>query len=210
MRNWDILDETGVCRANEDYKDAQIVCNELNIPLHEVNFVKEYWNNVFCNLMKEYQTGYTPNPDILCNKYIKFDLFYKYAVNKLGADAIATGHYARTSFGDYLEHFMAGESERLIYNADQMIVHVNVFLDVRLLVANDETKDQTFFLCQVQQEALRRTMFPLGSIKKADVKRIAMDNNFEKLALKRESMGICFIGPRNFQDFIAEVTINTS
>ncbi|XP_050305844.1 mitochondrial tRNA-specific 2-thiouridylase 1 [Anthonomus grandis grandis] len=185
MKNWDIADEKGSCRADEDYKDASYICNQLNIKLHHVNFVKEYWNEVFCNLIKEYESGMTPNPDILCNRNVKFNYFYKYAMEHLKADAIATGHYARTSFGPYLENFNPNES-------------------VRLLRAEDARKDQTFFLCQVRQEALRRTMFPLGDLIKFEVKQLAAQNNLEKIALKHESMGICFIGSRNFQEFIQE------
>ncbi|GJQ78256.1 hypothetical protein Trydic_g22099, partial [Trypoxylus dichotomus] len=106
MQNWDITDEQGICLASEDYKDAQLVCNKLEIPLIHANFVKEYWNDVFVDLIKDYESGYTPNPDILCNRHIKFDSFYKYAKEKLNADAIATGHYALTSFGPFLENFI--------------------------------------------------------------------------------------------------------
>ncbi|ENN74530.1 hypothetical protein YQE_08854, partial [Dendroctonus ponderosae] len=185
MRNWDIADETGTCRADEDFKDANYVCNQLNIKLHHVNFVKEYWNEVFSNLVKDYETGLTPNPDILCNRHVKFKYFYNYAMDQLNADAIATGHYAKTSFGPYLDQFKTNES-------------------VRLLMAEDPVKDQTFFLCQIEQEALRRTMFPLGGLAKWEVKQLAVENSLEKFAIKRESMGICFIGSRNFQDFIKE------
>ncbi|CAG9765644.1 unnamed protein product [Ceutorhynchus assimilis] len=185
MKNWDIADEKGSCRADEDYKDASQLCKQLNIKLHHVNFVKEYWNEVFCNLVKEYETGNTPNPDILCNRNVKFNYFYKYSMEHLKADAIATGHYANTSFGPYLEHYNPNEG-------------------VKLLRAKDTKKDQTFFLCQVQQEALKKTMFPLGNLMKWEVKHIATENNLEKFAFKHESMGICFIGSRNFQDFIEE------
>ncbi|EFA07642.2 mitochondrial tRNA-specific 2-thiouridylase 1 [Tribolium castaneum] len=185
MQNWDIADEKGYCSADADYKDAALVCDKLDIKLTHVNFVKHYWNEVFSNLIKEYETGNTPNPDVLCNRNIKFNYFYKYARNELGADAIATGHYARTSFGSYLEH----------YNPEK---------GVRLLNAVDWFKDQTFFLCQVNQEALQRTMFPLGDLMKPEVKKIARENGLEKIARKKESMGICFIGNRKFQDFIRE------
>ncbi|XP_066245078.1 mitochondrial tRNA-specific 2-thiouridylase 1 [Euwallacea similis] len=185
MRNWDIADEKGHCRSNEDLKDASYVCDKLNIPLHQVNFVKEYWNEVFSHLIKDYENGGTPNPDILCNKNVKFKHFFKYARDCLKADAIATGHYARTSFGSYLENYRP--------NAN-----------VRLLQAQDIRKDQTFFLSQLQQQALRRTMFPLGDLMKWEVKHIAAEHGLERIALKPESMGICFIGSRNFQDFIKE------
>ncbi|XP_066143682.1 mitochondrial tRNA-specific 2-thiouridylase 1 [Euwallacea fornicatus] len=185
MRNWDIADEKGNCRADEDLKDASYICDKLNIPLHQVNFVKEYWNEVFSHLLKDYESGDTPNPDILCNKNVKFKHFFEYAQCCLKADAIATGHYARTSFGSYLENYKPNTN-------------------VRLLRAQDIRKDQTFFLCQLQQQVLRRTMFPLGDLTKWEVKHIAVEHGLERIALKPESMGICFIGSRNFQDFIKE------
>ncbi|XP_060536422.1 mitochondrial tRNA-specific 2-thiouridylase 1 [Cylas formicarius] len=185
MKNWDIADETGKCTADEDFKDASDLCERLNIKLHRVNFVKQYWNEVFCDLIKEYEHGYTPNPDVLCNRRIKFNHFSKFAFEELEADAIATGHYAKTSFGNFLEN----------YNANQA---------VRLLRPKDLRKDQTFFLCQVRQEPLRRTMFPLGDLRKSEVKRIAAENHLERYSQKPESMGICFIGSRNFQHFIGE------
>ncbi|CAH0551031.1 unnamed protein product [Brassicogethes aeneus] len=188
MQNWDIADEKGSCSTSKDYRDASIVCDKLKINLHPVNYVKEYWNEVFINLIKEYEVGCTPNPDILCNKNIKFKYFYNYAKCILNADAIATGHYAKTSFGPYLEN----------YQMDK---------DVSMLLAADKKKDQTFFLCQIEQEALRRTMFPLGNLHKSQVKNIALENGLEKYARKKESMGICFIGSRNFQNFIKEYII---
>ncbi|KAH0808668.1 hypothetical protein GEV33_014123 [Tenebrio molitor] len=185
MQNWDITDEKGYCSADADYKDALFVCDRLNIKLTHVNFVKHYWNEVFCNLIREYESGNTPNPDILCNRNVKFNYFYKYAINELGADAIATGHYAKTSFGPFLENYDPRRG-------------------VRLYCARDALKDQTFFLCQVKQDALQRTMFPLGDLMKSQVKQISLSNGFEKIAWKKESMGICFIGNRNFKDFIRE------
>ncbi|XP_018333111.1 uncharacterized protein LOC108742407 isoform X2 [Agrilus planipennis] len=152
MQNWDIKDEMGICTSDEDFKDASEVCKKLNVPIYYVNFVKEYWNEVF----REYLHG----------------------------DAIATGHYARTSFGSYLENYSD--------------------VKVKLLRPYDEMKDQTFFLSQVKQEALRHTMFPLGTLLKSEVKNIALQNGFQKVSRKKESMGICFIGNRNFQSFIAE------
>ncbi|KAL1512866.1 hypothetical protein ABEB36_002378 [Hypothenemus hampei] len=185
MKNWDISDEKGSCRADEDYKDAAYVCEKLKIKLHHVNFVKEYWNEVFCALIREYESGFTPNPDVLCNRNLKFHHFYNYAIDKLKVDAIATGHYANTSFGPFLENFKPNQA-------------------VKLLKAKDSIKDQTFFLCQVHQEALQRTMFPLGDLMKWEVKQMAIENGLEKIAVKAESMGICFIGSRNFKDFIEQ------
>lgn len=185
MKNWDIKDETGECTVEKDYQDAQWICNRLKIPLIQIDFVKEYWNEVFSDLVEKYQTGYTPNPDILCNKTIKFDKFFHLACNKFQADAIATGHYAKTSFGPYLED----------YKSD---------VNVRLFQACDSDKDQTFFLNQVPQQSLRHCMFPLGNYLKTRVKEIAKEAGLHQLIQKKESMGICFVGKREFQDFISE------
>ncbi|XP_054263536.1 mitochondrial tRNA-specific 2-thiouridylase 1 [Macrosteles quadrilineatus] len=185
MRNWDVSDETGKCSVNKDLEDAEKTCSKLGIPLHEVNFSKEYWNFVFSDFIEQYQMGKTPNPDILCNKFIKFNQFVNYSLNRLGADAIATGHYAQTSFGPFLEAFDNQQG-------------------VRLLKAVDSFKDQTLFLHQVHQEALQKTMFPLGKFKKAQVKSIARENNLMHVLNKKESTGICFVGKRNFSQFISE------
>ncbi|XP_011880628.1 PREDICTED: mitochondrial tRNA-specific 2-thiouridylase 1-like [Vollenhovia emeryi] len=175
MKNWDIRDETGTCTVEKDYNDARWVCDKLNIPLIQVDFVKEYWNEVFSDVVEKYQNGYTPNPDILCNRNIKFDKFFHLARNRLEADAIATGHYAKTSFGPYLEN----------YKADT---------NARLLQAQDSNKDQTFFLSQIPQRTLRRCMFPLGDYLKSHVKAMAAQVGLHKIARKKESMGICFVG----------------
>ncbi|CAD7087611.1 unnamed protein product [Hermetia illucens] len=185
MKNWDDFDELGACSGEHDWHDAQIVCRKLGIPLIQVNFVKHYWNKVFGEFLSDYENGLTPNPDILCNRYIKFDEFFNYAMNTLKVDAIATGHYARTSFGPYLENY-----------TDQR--------EVRLLQAFDKFKDQTFFLSQVRQNALRRTMFPIGTFLKREVKEFAQAIGLDNVANKPESTGICFIGDRNFQSFINE------
>ncbi|RUS82094.1 hypothetical protein EGW08_010139 [Elysia chlorotica] len=185
MRNWDVRNEKGRCQADEDREDAVYVCKHLQIPLYEVDFVKQYWNEVFSKMIRDYQNGITPNPDILCNRHVKFDHFVKYATSKLDGHAIATGHYARTSVG---------------YNLDQ----IDDQKGVSLLCAEDKDKDQTFFLSQIEQWALRHTIFPLGNLSKKTVKEIAASVGMGKLAHKKESMGICFIGTRNFQDFIEE------
>ncbi|XP_076180946.1 mitochondrial tRNA-specific 2-thiouridylase 1 isoform X2 [Ptiloglossa arizonensis] len=185
MKNWDIADETGKCVVQKDYEHAQWVCDKLKIPLIEVNFVKEYWNHVFSYMIEYYEKGNTPNPDILCNKYIKFDKFYHFARTELQADAIATGHYVKTSFGPYLENFKSNTN-------------------VRLFKAEDKKKDQTFFLSQIPQESLRYSMFPLGNYLKSNVKQIAQEAGLQLVANKKESMGICFVGKRNFQTFISE------
>lgn len=111
MKNWDEIDETGICSLEKDYEDAKRVCNKLKIPLIEVNFVKQYWNDVFTNFLKDKQSGITSNPDILCNRNIKFKAFYNYCLGELNVDAIATGHYANTSFGPFLEKYEAGKSK---------------------------------------------------------------------------------------------------
>ncbi len=180
MRNWDSLinnDTEGnpnldapICPQEQDYNDALEVCKKLNIPLHRVDFVKEYWDYVFKYFLDELEKGRTPNPDLMCNKYIKFDLFIKEAL-KLGADAIATGHYAR-----------------IIGN--------------RLCRAVDLNKDQTYFLAQLSPNQLKNVLFPLGEITKPEVRKIADELNLIT-AKKKDSTGICFIGERNYQKFIA-------
>ncbi|CAG9805321.1 unnamed protein product [Chironomus riparius] len=185
MKNWDDRDEKGYCSSDRELEDAQFVADRLKIPLMEVNFVKEYWNDIFSNFIKEYEEGITPNPDVLCNRIIKFDLFYKAAIDKFGCDAIATGHYARTSFGSFLEH----------YNEQKT---------VKLLESVDTFKDQTFFLSQVPQKALKKCMFPVGSLTKGQVKEIASEIGLKNIAKKVESTGLCFVGKRTFQSFIAE------
>lgn len=189
MQNWDVNDETGQCTIERDYEDAQRVCTRLDVPLTRVNFVKEYWNDVFSNLLKDYETGYTPNPDIRCNEFIKFRTFYDFARNELNADAVATGHYANSTFGPYLEHFAPD-------------------INARLLKAIDTFKDQTFFLSRIPQDSLRRAMFPVGQYLKKDVIKIARENGLADVAGRKESMGICFIGNRRFQDFISEYVEN--
>ncbi|XP_071960145.1 mitochondrial tRNA-specific 2-thiouridylase 1-like [Antedon mediterranea] len=181
MKNWDVVDEHGECVADNDAKDAEYVCDKLGIPFQQVNFVKEYWHNVFSYLINEYQTGYTPNPDILCNKHIKFDHFLHHALHTIGADTLATGHYARIQEDD-------STKERR----------------VKLMKPVDTWKDQTFFLSQVRQEALQKVIFPIGDLTKNVVKDIALQAGLEKIVKKKESMGICFIGQRNFHQFIQE------
>lgn len=187
MKNWDIADETGTCRADKDADDAEYICKHLQIPFHYSDFVKEYWHEVFTTLLSEIQEGWTPNPDVECNKHIKFGHFYKYCMENIGCNAVATGHYARSSFGDFLEYY---DNNRR----------------AKLLIAMDRIKDQTLFLSQIPQEALRNTMFPIGNITKDVVKEISSIIGLEKIAQKRESMGICFIGKRKsgFANFLQE------
>ncbi|XP_023308115.2 mitochondrial tRNA-specific 2-thiouridylase 1 isoform X1 [Lucilia cuprina] len=185
MKNWDEFDEMGQCSGEQDLLDAEYTCNKLNIELRQVNYVKDYWNSVFTSFLEDYQNGLTPNPDILCNKHIKFDLFYKHAMDTLGYDAIATGHYAKTNFGAYLENYEENQ-------------------DVNLLIPRDKFKDQTFFLSGIERNTLKKTMFPLSDLLKSEVKQIAKDIGLERLTKKKESTGICFVGNRDFKEFIKE------
>uniref|UniRef100_A0A665WZ63 Mitochondrial tRNA-specific 2-thiouridylase 1 n=1 Tax=Echeneis naucrates TaxID=173247 RepID=A0A665WZ63_ECHNA len=201
MKNWDSLDESGVCSTERDCEDAHRVCQTLDIPFHQVSYVKEYWHDVFSNLLKEYERGRTPNPDILCNKHIKFNHFHKYAIHTLGADAMATGHYARTS-----------QEDEEVFQQAHIAPPTTLFRNrfeirnpVRLYKGADLQKDQTFFLSQISQDALRQTMFPLAGLTKEFVKKIAAEAGLHHVLKKKESMGICFIGERNFENFILEV-----
>jgi tRNA-specific 2-thiouridylase len=173
MKNWDEDDGTEYCTAKEDLADAQRVCNRLGIPLQTVNFAAEYWDHVFEVFLAEYSAGRTPNPDILCNKEIKFKAFLDYA-RDLGADLIATGHYAR------------------------IVSEIGVF---RLLKGRDGNKDQTYFIYTLGQSQLARTLFPIGDLEKAEVRRLAAQAGFDN-ARKRDSTGICFIGERRFREFL--------
>lgn len=184
MKNWDGVDERGVCTSDHDREDAMYVCDRLNIPFHEANFVKDYWNEVFTELISGYQNGFTPNPDILCNKHVKFGAFQRYVTEHFSASWIATGHYAVNSYGSFMESVHSGKA--------------------KLLKAADQSKDQTLFLSQISQSALQRTMFPVGKLLKKQVKQIAKSQGLERIVKKKESTGICFIGKRNFHDFIAE------
>ncbi|QUE85842.1 tRNA 2-thiouridine(34) synthase MnmA [Exiguobacterium alkaliphilum] len=175
MKNWDDTDENGVCTATEDYEDVIAVANQIGIPYYAVNFEKEYWNRVFEYFLAEYRLGRTPNPDVMCNKEIKFKAFLDHAL-RLGADFVATGHYARVDYVD-------GEH--------------------RLLRGKDDNKDQTYFLNQLSQDQLARTMFPIGHMDKKDVRVIAEEAGLAT-AKKKDSTGICFIGERNFKEFLSE------
>ncbi|MFD1705500.1 tRNA 2-thiouridine(34) synthase MnmA [Siminovitchia sediminis] len=174
MKNWDDTDEFGVCTATEDYNDVIRVCNQIGIPYYAVNFEQQYWDKVFTYFLDEYKAGRTPNPDVICNKEIKFRAFLDHAL-KLGADFVATGHYARVEREN-------GE--------------------VKMLRGIDENKDQTYFLNQLTQEQLERVMFPLGGIKKKRVREIAGEAGLAT-AQKKDSTGICFIGERNFKEFLS-------
>lgn len=176
MKNWEEIDENGICHADEDYKDVISVATDLQIPYYSVNFAKEYWDRVFEYFLSEYRLGRTPNPDVMCNKEIKFKAFLDYA-NKLGADYIATGHYAR------LRNNENGEKE--------------------LLRGLDNNKDQSYFLCALSQKQLEKVIFPLGEYEKSEIREIAKKYNL-KTANKKDSTGICFIGERNFNEFLSK------
>jgi tRNA-uridine 2-sulfurtransferase len=174
MKNWEETDDVAYCTSKQDLEDALQVCEELEIPLHQINFSRQYWDRVFSYFLQEYKAGRTPNPDIMCNKEIKFDLFLKYAL-KLGADKIATGHYAR-----------------LHGNGAQ-----------QLLKGLDAGKDQSYFLYRLGQDELRYSIFPLGEMQKSEVREIATRCGFDNHE-KKDSTGICFIGERRFRDFLAK------
>jgi tRNA-specific 2-thiouridylase len=175
MKNWDEDDGTEYCTAKEDLADAQQVCDTLGIKLHQANFAAEYWDNVFEHFLHEYKAGRTPNPDILCNREIKFKAFLEYA-KVLGADLIATGHYVRR-----------GE-----LNGEAV-----------LLKGLDTNKDQSYFLHAVGSDEIGMTLFPVGELEKPEVRKIAEANNLVT-ATKKDSTGICFIGERRFKDFLQQ------
>ncbi|WP_017429883.1 tRNA 2-thiouridine(34) synthase MnmA [Vreelandella jeotgali] len=180
MKNWDEDDGTEYCTAKEDLADAEAVCDKLGIVLHTANFAAEYWDNVFEHFLAEYQAGRTPNPDILCNREIKFKVFLDYA-EMLGADKIATGHYVRTA------SVSRGEDAAR----------------PRLLKGLDANKDQSYFLHAVPEAAIARTLFPVGELEKPAVRELAERHGLAT-ARKKDSTGICFIGERRFSDFLKQ------
>lgn len=185
MRNWDSLlnndlegnNNHDICPQEQDYLDALAVCNKLNIPLQRIDFIKEYWDDVFTSFLASFKKNHTPNPDILCNKYIKFDAFLKYAQQKLQADFIAMGHYARINYNQATKTY-------------------------QLLKGIDDNKDQSYFLYQLNQNQLKFSLFPLGNKTKVEVRALALKYQLP-IATKKDSTGICFIGNRNFQTFLA-------
>lgn len=181
MKNWDEDDGTEYCTAISDLADAQAVCDNIGIKLHKANFAAEYWDRVFEHFLVEYKAGRTPNPDILCNKEVKFKAFLDYALT-LGADYIATGHYVRKGQSYLNEH---GEEQ------------------AHLLKGLDNNKDQSYFLHAVDGSKIARTLFPVGELEKPAVRAIA-----EKHGLithdKKDSTGICFIGERKFSEFLKQ------
>ncbi|MBD7983073.1 tRNA 2-thiouridine(34) synthase MnmA [Sporosarcina sp. Sa2YVA2] len=175
MKNWDDTDEFGVCTATEDYEDVISVCNDIGIPYYAVNFEQQYWDKVFTYFLEEYKAGRTPNPDVMCNKEIKFKAFLDHAMS-LGADFLATGHYAQ------------------VVETDD---------GVAMLRGKDENKDQTYFLNQLTQDQLQKVMFPIGGLDKSEVRKMAEEAGLST-AKKKDSTGICFIGERNFKEFLGQ------
>ena len=184
MRNWDAMangDYLGnptvnddQCPQEKDYEDAKKVAEKLEIPLLRIDFIKEYWDHVFSFFISEYESGRTPNPDILCNKYIKFDAFLDFA-KKNGCEMIAMGHYAKRVEKD--GHYY-------------------------LTKCKDTNKDQTYFLSQINEEQIKSCLFPLGDIDKTEVRKIAHELGLESVMDKKDSTGVCFIGERNFREFL--------
>ncbi|ART81819.1 tRNA 2-thiouridine(34) synthase MnmA [Oceanisphaera profunda] len=175
MKNWEEDDTDEFCSAAEDLHDAQAVCDKLGMTLHTINFASEYWDNVFEHFLAEYKAGRTPNPDILCNKEIKFKAFLEFAAEDLGADFIATGHYVRRTFDE----------------------------QPKLLRGLDGNKDQSYFLYTLSSAQVAKSLFPVGEIEKPEVRRIAEQLELVT-AKKKDSTGICFIGERKFTDFLAQ------
>ncbi|KAA8670688.1 MULTISPECIES: tRNA 2-thiouridine(34) synthase MnmA [Pantoea] len=174
MKNWEEDDGEEYCTAADDLADAQAVCDKLGIKLHKINFAAEYWDNVFEHFLEEYKAGRTPNPDILCNKEIKFKAFLEFAADDLGADYIATGHYVRRAD-------VNGTSQ--------------------LLRGLDGNKDQSYFLYTLSHQQIAQSLFPVGELEKPEVRRIAEQLDLIT-AKKKDSTGICFIGERKFRDFL--------
>lgn len=175
MKNWDDTDENGVCTAEVDAEDVRRVCDQIGIPYYTVNFEEEYYDKVFEYFLDEYRRGRTPNPDVMCNREIKFGEFLQKALD-LGADVIATGHYARVVQED-------GE--------------------YRLMRGVDGNKDQSYFLHALDQAQLSKAMFPIGHLPKPEVRRIAEEAGLAT-AKKKDSTGVCFIGERNFKEFLSQ------
>lgn len=170
MKNWEEQDDSGVCTAENDWRDVREVCDIIGIPYYSVNFAKEYWDRVFSYFLSEYKAGRTPNPDVLCNREIKFRAFLDFAM-QLGASRMATGHFVQTN--------PQGE----------------------LLRGADPNKDQSYFLYMLKQRQLRRAMFPVGHLTKAEVRRIAQEKGLP-VSQKKDSTGVCFIGERRFKQFL--------
>lgn len=176
MKNWEEKDDNGVCTSETDWADVRGVCEKIDIPYYAVNFVKEYYDRVFSYFLDEYRRGRTPNPDVLCNREIKFKAFLDFAM-KLGADRLATGHFCQ--LGD------AADGKKL------------------LLRGADGNKDQSYFLYMLGQNALEKAMFPVGGLTKAQVREIAEEAGLAN-SQKKDSTGVCFIGERHFKPFLQQ------
>eukprot|EP00730_Choanoeca_flexa_P014265 TRINITY_DN6173_c0_g1_i2.p1 TRINITY_DN6173_c0_g1~~TRINITY_DN6173_c0_g1_i2.p1 ORF type:complete len:423 (+),score=55.36 TRINITY_DN6173_c0_g1_i2:185-1453(+) len=178
MRNWDEREETGHCPADQDAEECASVCDHLDIAFGTVDFVKQYWNNVFSAMLEDYQAGLTPNPDILCNQHIKFDSFHDHVYRSYGCDMVATGHYAQRQAID-----------------DQFA----------LMMGADVNKDQSYFLAGLPSHTLQQSLFPVGSMSKSEVYELADHFGLPShVTARKESMGICFIGKRRFPDFLSQ------
>ena len=175
MKNWEEKDENGICTSEQDWNDVQSVCRQIDIPCYTVNFSKEYWDRVFAYFLSEYKKGRTPNPDVLCNREIKFRAFLDYAM-MIGADAIATGHFCRTDT-------VSGE--------------------YRLLRGKDSAKDQSYFLYMLKSDQLAKAVFPVGGMTKAEVRCLAREAGLTNSG-KKDSTGVCFIGERRFKPFLQQ------
>ena len=173
MKNWDEQDDNGVCTSTQDWEDVQDVCHTLGIPCYTVSFEKEYQERVFSHFLAEYRRGRTPNPDVLCNREIKFKAFLEFA-EKLDAQRLATGHFAQTE--------LWGGHPVLLRGADR-------------------NKDQSYFLYMIKERQLQKTVFPVGAMTKAQVRAAAKENGLS-VSDKKDSTGICFIGERNFRAFL--------
>ncbi len=174
MKNWEEQDADGVCQSSKEYEDVLRVCDVLKIPCYTVNFTQKYWDSVFSEFLKEFELGRTPNPDILCNREIKFKAMYEKAL-EYGADFLATGHYCQ-----HIRH--AGRST--------------------LVKGNDPNKDQTYFLYTMKEDILSKVLFPVGHLHKKEVRQIARDHGIPT-SEKKDSTGICFIGKRDFKEFLS-------
>lgn len=171
MKNWEEQDENGTCTAESDWRDVREVCDLIGIPYYSVNFAREYWDRVFSYFLKEYRAGRTPNPDVLCNREIKFRAFLDFAMT-LGASRMATGHFVRTDEKG------------------------------SLLRGLDPEKDQSYFLYMVHEAQLKRSVFPVGGMTKAEVRKLAAERGLP-VSDKKDSTGVCFIGERNFKQFLS-------
>ncbi|KAK5579069.1 hypothetical protein RB653_008748 [Dictyostelium firmibasis] len=183
IKSWDEVEDTGRCQGERDWKDALEASEFLDIPMFKADFVKDYWNRVFIDFLKGYENGLTPNPDVWCNREIKFDLFFDFAKENFGVDYIATGHYSNLYYGE-------GEN-----NSDNLQLHRAV----------DKNKDQTFFLCMTKGERLKQALFPIGGFTKEKIVSFAKTiPDFSKITSKKSSRGICFIGKRPLPDFLSQ------